>query len=360
MKIDHPQNKTILLISPEPWSHIFVSKHHYATHLAARGNRVYFLNPPTNSQTQVKPTDYRNVFEIDYDGFIKGLRFLPKSIQRKVILNKFNQLERLCETKFDVVWSFDNSVFFDFDALPESVLKISHIVDLNQDFQTARAASTADICFGATRFIIDRLIKHNPNTHFINHGFHGLFGDEKVDLPGDNEVKAFYAGNLDIVYLDWGILDKLVAEHPNIDFVFAGKMQKGNRLFERPNVFYLGIVPSDQLAAMYRQADVLLLCYKAEQFHEQLANPHKMMEYLASGKVVVATKTEEYQHLAGEGVIAMADENHGFSMLFRDVLNNLDHWNSQGLQERRIVFAEENTYDKQIDRIEFLIQNNGR
>lgn len=354
------QNKSILLISPESWSHIFVSKHHYATHLAARGNRVYFLNPPSHERLQIKPTDYENVFEVDYNGFIKGLRFLPRLIQKQIMLNKFGQLQQLCSTAFDIVWSFDNSIFFDFDALPNSVLTISHIVDLNQDFEIARAASTADICFGTTRYITERLQKFNANTHFINHGFCGLFEDENVTLPGKYKIKAFYAGNLDIAYLDRALLDQLATNHPNIDFIFAGKKEEENHVFERPNVFYQGIMTSQKLSALYRQADILLICYKAEEFHEQLANPHKMMEYLASGKVVVATKTEEYQHLAEEGVIAMSKENHGFSMLFRNVLNNLDHWNSPGLQERRIAFAKENTYNKQIDRIEYLIQNNGR
>ena len=39
-------NKTILLISPQSWGTMFLSKHHYAIELARRGNTVYFLNPP--------------------------------------------------------------------------------------------------------------------------------------------------------------------------------------------------------------------------------------------------------------------------------------------------------------------------
>ncbi len=352
------QNKSILLISPEPWSHIFVSKHHYATHLAVRGNKVFFLNPPSRQRLRMKPTDYKNVFEINYAGFIKGLRFLPGIIQRKVILNKFNKLQELCKTTFNIVWSFDNSVFYDFDALPKNVLKISHIVDLNQDFETGKAASTADICFGTTRFITNRLKRYNPNTHFVNHGFNRVFQTENIMLDGQNRLKIVYAGNLDIAYLDWGILEKLAVDHPNVDFIFAGKMAKENHLFQKENVFYQGLLSSGQLADFYQKSDILLLCYKADEFHEQLANPHKMMEYLASGKMVVATKTEGYRQLAEDGVIAMSDENHGFLRLFQEVLDNLDHWNSQWLKERRIAFAKENTYDKQIDRIEYLIRNN--
>src|SRR4030081_3223301 len=40
------KNKTILLISPQGWGPMFLSKHHYAIELAKRGNTIYFLNPP--------------------------------------------------------------------------------------------------------------------------------------------------------------------------------------------------------------------------------------------------------------------------------------------------------------------------
>ena len=39
-------NKTILIISPQGWGDMFISKHHYAIELAKKGNTVYFLNPP--------------------------------------------------------------------------------------------------------------------------------------------------------------------------------------------------------------------------------------------------------------------------------------------------------------------------
>src|SRR5690606_30205807 len=155
------RNKNILLISPEPWDHIFVSKHHYATHLGSRGNRVYFLGPPGGSES-VAPTEYENVLEVKYRGFPKGLRFYPAALQRHFIRKKFHELERLCNIRFDVIWSFDNSVFFDFSALPEDVLTVSHIVDLNQNFQFVNASRTAQLCIGVSRSIVKRQKRHNP------------------------------------------------------------------------------------------------------------------------------------------------------------------------------------------------------
>src|SRR5947208_1346282 len=150
------KNKNILLISPEPLDHIFVSKHHYATHLAKRGNKIFFLNPPGNFDS-ISNTHFEGVYSVSYQGFPAGIRFYPSFLQKKIIKRKFNHLQRECNIRFDIIWSFDNSVFFDFSALPSHVIKISHIVDLNQDFQTQKAAITADYCFCTTEAIKHRL-----------------------------------------------------------------------------------------------------------------------------------------------------------------------------------------------------------
>ena len=117
MSENYFKGKNILLISPEAWSHLFVSKHHYAIELSKRNN-VFFLNPPTETFS-LEGTDYKNLWKIDYKPFMKGLRFFPAFLQRYFMRRKFDKLEKLASIKFDCVWSFDNSVFFDFTFLPK-------------------------------------------------------------------------------------------------------------------------------------------------------------------------------------------------------------------------------------------------
>lgn len=349
-------SKNILLISPEPWDHIFVSKHHYAVHLGKRGNKVFFLNPPSNKRT-IKKTDFKNVWEIDYKGFPKGLRFCPNILQRCFIKRKYKELQDFCHTKFDIVWSFDNSVFYDFSALPSAVLKISHIVDLNQDFQTARAASTADICIGVSAPIVKKLKSFNEKTFFINHGVE----ESKVisvALPGENKIKVFCAGNLNIPYLDWTLMLNLIATNPQLDFILAGpwtESDRKNQVCLLDNVYYLGVLKTDELSSYYSLADVLLVAYKADEYKDQLSNPHKIMEYLASGKMIVSTYTDNYKRLVEEGLFLMSNKNEDFLPLFNEAIHNMVHWNSESMQRIRKDFALENTYDKQIDRIVNLL-----
>ncbi len=55
------------------------------------------------------------------------------------------------------------------------------------------------------------------------------------------------------------------------------------------NVKWWGRVDSGYITCILKQSDILLLTYKAEEYREQLASPHKLLEYLNSGRVTVAT-----------------------------------------------------------------------
>lgn len=352
-----------MLISPEPWDHIFISKHHYAIHLGKRGNKVFFLNPPSKEDALLQTT-YENVFSITYKGFLTGLRFLPSFLKKIFIKEKFLSLQKLCSVKFDIVWTFDNSVFFDFSALPSEVLKINHVVDLNQDFQTEKAATTADFCFCTTEQIKNRLLRYNSKVFKVNHGFNNIISTfASVILPGKSKIKALYTGNLAIPYIDWNLIKRIVIENPNIDFILIGPGQDDtsikeyyHQLSQRDNCFFIGKVNAEELQSYYARADLLLICYKQESQSDQVANPHKVMEYLGSGKMIVATYTGEYINLCNANLMLMCERNDEFMGIFQKALNELIIWNSNERQQLRKAFALDNTYEKQLQRIESVIK----
>ena len=352
------KGKNILIISPQPWNHIFVSKHHYAVYLSRRGNKVFFLNPPTN-KFSISVTEYDNLWVLDYFPFVKGIRFMPSFIQKRLLKAKLNQLQEKIGVDIDIVWSFDDSVFYDLSVLPEDILKIYHNVDLNQNFQFEKAAGTADICFGVGQPIVNRLKKYNINSHFINHGFNNssVLTSSKI-LSNINGVKAFYAGNLDSKYLDWDTLKCVIKNNEDVRFLFAGKWDNEEircKILAQKNVQYLGVLPASQLNEFYKASDVLLLCYKYGVEPEQLSNSHKLMEYLGAGKVIVASWTSEYRNQ--QDLILMSQEVEDYPLLFKKAIHNLGFYNSPELVNKRISFANDNTYEKQLSRIEGLILN---
>ncbi|WP_421875623.1 hypothetical protein [Marinoscillum sp.] len=346
--------KNILIISPEPWHHIFVSKHHYAQFLALSGNRVVFANPPGNSW-RLELLEKEGLTILDYPRFILGLRKLPAFISRCLILRRFKQIEKVCQIRFDIVWSFDNSVFFDFTLLPAFCLH--HIVDYNMNFEIAKSASTADICLFVSEPIGRRLMKYNSNSYFINHGFNSLdqnLRSKSRFLTKNSGVNIGYAGNLDIKYIDWDTIQKAVEQLPNCQFYFAGSSKKNKEVFSNSNVHLVGVLDQVNLQQFYKEMDVLIICYDSNQYKDQLANPHKMMEYLGSGKPIVSSFSETY---AENLDIQMSSSKEEWLPLLKSTIENLDHWNSKKLQRRRQKVALDNTYPTQIQRIEKLIHH---
>ena len=352
------RNQNILIISPQRWDDIYVSKHHYAIELGRRFNLVYFLNPPSDKY-RISKTVFTNVFSLDYPGHLPGLRFLPRVLQRLLMKHVAQRLEGLSGLNFNIVWSFDNSVFFDLDAFGPDTLKICHIVDLNQDFQFVTAAITADLCISTNRFVLEKFKQVNSRSYFINHGFSERLEKTpaKVRLPGANRIKVGYAGNLDIPYIDWALLNTILDQNPHIDVVIAGpwKNQSLDGVRLRNNLFYIGVLTAEELPSFYSEVDALILFYLADTFRWQLANPHKMMEYLGSGKMICSTFTVEYAEMAKTGLFAMSETNAEFPELFRRSMASLDLWNSESLRSKRKSFAQLNTYEQQVDRIEGLI-----
>jgi hypothetical protein len=299
------------------------------------------------------------VFSVHYQGFIKALRFFPNVLQKLLIKKKFEELERLCNAKFDLVWSFDNSVFYNFKALPDSVYSISHIVDYSQDFEFEKSSKTADLCLASSKYIVKKQKQYNLRSYIIGHGFNKVNGHStSFKLKGRGRINCGYAGNLDIKYIDWVLVEALINDFADIDFHFAGQWSSESEfqhISKRPNFYFYGKLPSDELPIFYENLDILILTYQYDKYPEQLANPHKMMEYLGSSKVILATWTNEYEDLASQEVIKMAKTREEYLVYFKLIIENLDDWNSANQSEKRKAFALNNTYLKQIEKIEGLL-----
>lgn len=359
------QNRSILIISPEPWQHIHVSKHHYARVLADLKNKVVFLNPPSGTWN-ISQTDLRGLVVVDYPKFLPGIRFFPAFLRRNLMRSKYLQIQSKCGLVFDMVWSFDNSVFFDFAFLDENIRKISQIVDLNQNFQLALAAKTANLCLGSSRHIVSKLKLYNPNSHFVHHGVQeGVRADSKVTLPGTNSLKAVYIGNLAMKYLDWKILHIAASENEEVDLIFIGpngdtfdlqvnEMHEDKRqMMGLPNVYTLPQIDSAKISNYIAAADFLLIAYQ-ESHHKDQANPHKMMEYLLSGKPILCTYTEEYLELERE--IFMSRKNTDWPVCFGIMIHELKRWNNPELVTKRIDYAKSHTYVNQVRKIARLLE----
>ena len=375
------RNKTILVISPQSWGSMFVAKHHYAIELAKLGNKVYFLNPPENNKWTLAGRQDRiqisslanepNLFLIWHTLYFPyNLKFHAKKVFDFLMQKQVKDILRLLDKKVDIVWSFDLGNLYPFANFRDA-FKIFHPVDEPRNPEAIRAATDADILLAVTNEIIEKYKGFSIPKYFINHGVSGYFFDQK-ELSARDSVRVGLSGNLLRPDIDWNILLKIIDENPNVIFEVWGNydVQKGNlggglngtvkqfiqTLQAAPNVILHGSVPSDRLPYELKGMDAFLICYDVQKDQSKGTNYHKIMEYLSTGKVVISNNVTTYRN--EPRLIQMVNErehNQSLPVLFKNVINELETHNTPALQKYRVSFALENTYDKQIRRIESII-----
>ncbi len=371
------KNKTIYIISPEPWGSNFVSKHHYANYLS-QSNRVVFINPHhswslKNSFSQdVSIKNIKNNLDvIEYSYPLPKYNKLPLNTQislDKKIIKKINKLTKVSP---DLIWSFDPQRFIDTTIWKANAF-IYHAVDLHHQLTLPKYEKglvlKADLVIGVAPNICEYLKQWNFNTHFITHGAdlqHFQNQNKELKLPGNNSVKVGYIGNLH-KNLDYDLIKNLASKHSTVDFILVGPYTSNNLggtnisdshktdLEALGNVYFIGSKPSNELINYSSKFDINLLFFKPETAHIH-SNPHKLMSYFYGGGTILSNNIIGAYENASEQLISMSKSNEEFLDKFDQIVNNLSEFNNQVNMQIRRFFALENSYDNQINKIEALI-----
>jgi hypothetical protein len=359
--------KTYLIISPEPWGASLLSKHHYAIELARRGNYVYFLNPPGIKPSINNKFSFDNLRQITYKD-LRGTRLLPLQLRRLVQRIEIWMILRKMGRRPNIVWSFDP---FRLQWLKEfrADVSIYHAVDNHFTKYESIAVEQADIFLANTPSIFK---KFNIQTKYlIGHGLAEHFLETnlpKPNLPGKNLIKVGYVGNLLNQYIDYEAIENIIVEFPNVDFYFIGPKSKSNLNFgemsiqadqilgKYQNVFYLGQKISSELPSYLQGFDILLIIYKRDK-SGHLVNPHKLLEYLSSGAIVVATLNKDVMPEAN-GLVERIDYSHELAKTFKFVVSHQSQLMTKPKVEARKKIAASHTYEKKVDCIMKIIKEN--
>jgi glycosyltransferase involved in cell wall biosynthesis len=181
----------------------------------------------------------------------------------------------------------------------------------------------ADRIIAVSRTLQDRIEMLGGQSTLMTHG---------VDVAHWQNVEDFEVRS-DVMELDsplivfWGLIDK------RMDEAFVTQLSKElsfgtialvgptdnppARLFELPRVRHLESMTLNELAALGQRADVLIMPYVDEEVTRAM-QPLKMLEYLATGKPVVARRLPAAQPWAD--CLELAETARGFSTLVMDVL----------------------------------------
>ena len=198
----------------------------------------------------------------------------------------------------------------------------------------------------------------NPNSFYVGQGCDvSLFNNDLVkELPED--VKAIkqpvigYIGALKSSRLDIEVIEHIATSKPEWSVVLVGpedeKFQNSN-LHQIKNVYFLGSKPMEQLPSYLKAFDVALNPQDLNPL--TIGNyPRKIDEYLAMGKPTVATSTETMQVFKDHVYLTSSKEEYVLNI--EKALNE----NAPELEEKRIQFAREHTWENNVKAIYDVIQ----
>jgi hypothetical protein len=373
------KKKTILILSPQAWGKMFLAKHHYAISLAERGNEVYFLNPPTqttlklNNTTRIKGSEMKGLYLIDHSLFFPyWLKFKVLPVFHWLMKIHVGKLLNRIGKPIDIVWSFDLGYLYPFSFFGNKPFKIFHPVDEPLTREAIRSVSGADIIFSVTREILEKYERFDIPKHFINHGVQEYFIAEPAPYHQGNPIRIGFSANLLRKDIDREILKKIIKENAGCVFEFWGSFETSQSniggssdddtekfvkfLKQCQNVILHGVVSAKELAKEFQRMDAFLICYDVQRDQSHGTNYHKVMEYIATGKVIVSNNITTYKdETILVQMISERSTNEKLPALFLFVISNLRDLNCHEKQVERIRFARTNLYPAQLDKIEKLL-----
>ena len=370
------EGKNILLISPQKWGKMHVSKHHYAIELSKRGNKVFYLAPPSSKNKTQFLKEYPNLSIIEHKLFFPGIiRFHLRPIFNFLMqIHVKRLLKKLPD--IDIVWCFESNLYSNLNWFGAKT-KIYHPVDPVNKKQ-ADIGNSADIIFSVSEKILESFEHINKPKHFINHALAPHF--EKTaqtalkkfkDYRPGKPVKIGYVGNLTRPIIDREAFLSFVKAPLNTEFHIWGPYEQKNNnlegddgkevtdfineLKERPNVKLLGSRLPAVLATEIQEPDLFFLTYKSVEGLSDLSNAHKIIEYLSTGKVIVANHLSTYEGYKDLIVMPDKGEEKNRLELFEKTVKEIRFYNSEKLFEERIQLALDNSIRNQLNRISELL-----
>lgn len=365
------ESKKILIISPQPWGHLSISKHHYAKALSVK-NEVLFLNAPEEKTgmkfwTEEVPS-YPNLHVIRYllplpYSFFFHLRTIYKRVNLFLVSKKIRSITPV----FDVCIDFGNYLLYDNIDFVRAEIKIYFPVDDFEDLKPSMRGSR--FALSVSDNIIEKFRQQGQKCYFINHGLSKEFADLATTRLNNLKewVKAGrlnigYAGNLFIPFIDTCLLGKIIENNPDVMFHFFGsvKFDPGiawqvawyKLLTEAKNVKLYGSVKPEELAIRFEDIDAFLLCYKPDNKNYHAENSHKIFEYFSTGRVIISTPITIYKK---SKLFCMSENNEQFEVTFNDAIQKLEKYNAIEYAKARILLSLDNEYTRQIERIEAII-----
>jgi hypothetical protein len=331
MKQKKPPKKA-LIISPESWGKMRISKHHYAIELAKNGYEVFFLEPLVadwrvrSRRFDCSGSNFQGLHVVSQSiSFPYNVKFHLQIVYSFLMRYHIRSLEREFGP-FDLVWSYDLNDSIPLRFFSSGIKKIFFAADWPQSQSFVRASEGADLIVSVAKEILELYLPEgDAGRLLLQHGVAPCF-IEAAKLPfnpSSDRIKVGMTGNLLRPDIDRVVLLQIISTHHSIDFELYGPFSSGQsnlgcdfdeetelfieKLRSNTNVTLHGVVTPEELAMELREIDVFLICYDASRDQSKATNYHKVTEFLAYGRPIIANRISA--HIGNSMVIQTANAN---------------------------------------------------
>jgi glycosyltransferase involved in cell wall biosynthesis len=240
---------------------------------------------------------------------------------------------------------------FDIEGMPELFYR-----------ELEAALGVSDLVIPVSSGVADGIRSHVPNanvavvTNGCDTACYRPSGSQNAEIMAARagfERIAVFAGNINS-RIDFELVERAAASDNTTLVVFAGPVgplnERDREIWTRVvgllNVQHLGQLTPDELAALYRSADLGFIPYRREDWIVRNGFPLKTLEMAAAGLPVVASRMQPIVGLAS--AIAVADDDQGFldsfASLSRSALTDAERL-------ELLHVAAENDYDRKFEQV---------
>ncbi len=383
------KNKDIIMLGIQPWDLDIGHNFKNMAKVIARHNRVLYVNRPLDRITQWKaPKDKKTINrlksikkgenvldEVEKDLFVfnpqtklESINWLPHG-KVYTLLNKQNnrRLAHQIQKASDQLRFKDPVLFIDNDFYNglylQDYLNVEYTMYYLRDYLLAQPyfnrhgkfsepelISKVDLVVTNSLYLTKYAAQYNSKSYYTGQGTGDeFFVNPPAVFPSDiSRIKKpviGYCGFLTEMRLDIKLLEKIAAHSADWNLVLIGPEDeafKNSALHQMPNVHFLGNKPEKELPSYVHYFDVCL--------NPQLVNqltvgnyPRKVDEYLATGKPVVATRTETMEAFAD--CTYLCDSHDDYIRFISRVLQEGD---DPVAREKRIAVARSHTWENSV------------
>lgn len=300
---------------------------------------------------------------------------VSQNISYKITRFTLKRLLKKLKIRDPILWFFYPEIFQEMKKINHSLL-IYHLVDNYPEYSfyyktikekiaarelNRRAGKNSDLVLASSIYLLEKSKLVNKNTFLIENGAEIEFIIKKLKQIKKKplELKEItppiigFIGNMSKFRFDFSLVEFLVKNLKDINFVFIGPTDQKERIekisFNFKNCFYLGIKSLNQVPRFLKFFDVAIIPYKKNNYTKGVL-PIKLFEYLAAGKPVVATNL--YSLAPFKKLVYLADNKEDFIRKLKEALKEKD----KSLTKEKIKVAKDHSWEKLIRRSEKIIQ----